>query len=50
MKTGKHKRQVFFVVGNGTSSTNPMAPGDRKVPSTWNPGKSRNKYKKYKTL
>lgn len=44
----KKKRAIFFVLGDGTFSTNPMAPGDRKVPSPWNPGKSRNKYKKHK--
>lgn len=43
---GKKKSKVWFVVGDGSITTSPSAPGDRKVPSTWNPGKSRNKYKK----
>jgi len=46
MRTGKQKRNVFFVVGDGTFSTTPTAPGDRKVPSSWNPGKSKNRFNK----
>lgn len=45
-KSGKKKAKVFFVVGDGTSTTGVSAPGDRKVKSLWNPGRSRNKYKK----
>lgn len=45
---GKKKSKVFFVLGNGSITTSPMAPGDRKMPSSWNPGRSRNKYKKVK--
>lgn len=43
---GKGKRKIYFVLGNGSFTTTPAAPGDRKVPSSWNPGKSRRKYKK----
>lgn len=43
---GKQRRKVYFVLGNGSFTTTPQAPGDRKMPSPWNPGKSRNKYKK----
>lgn len=44
--TGKKKKaKVFFVVGDGTFSQLVMAPGDKKVSSTWNPGKSRKPYK-----
>lgn len=45
---GKKKSKVFFILGNGTISTTSQAPGDRKVPSSWNPGKSRNKKGKAK--
>lgn len=43
---GKKKSKVFFVLGNGSITTSPSAPGDRKMPSAWNPGRSRNKYRK----
>ena len=45
---GKQKRKIFFIIGNGTFTNSNAAPGDRKVPSNWNPGKSKNKYKKLK--
>lgn len=40
---GKKKRKIYFILGNGSFSTEVHAPGDRKVDSTWNPGRSRKK-------
>lgn len=42
----KGKRKVFFVKGNGTFSSSVMAPGDILTKSSWNPGRSKNKFKK----
>lgn len=47
-KSGKQKRKIFFIKGDGTFATTPIAPGDKKVESTWNPGRSRNKFRKKK--
>lgn len=41
------KRKIYFVLGNGSSSTKPDAPGDRKVPSSWSPGKVNTKKKEF---
>lgn len=41
---GKQKRKVWFSLGNGKSDDY----AGKKVPSPWNPGKSKNKYKKVK--
>ncbi len=45
-KSGKQKRKIYFIKGDGTASTAVSAPGDKKVKSPWNPGRSRNKFKK----
>lgn len=40
--SGKKKRKIWFAKGNGDANDYVGV----KVPSPWNPGKSRNKYKK----
>lgn len=41
MKTGKTKRKIWFAKGTGKADDYVGI----KVPSPWNPGKSKNKYK-----
>lgn len=50
MKTGKQKRKVYFVLGNGSYTTEVAAPGDKRVESTWNPGRSKNRFNKKRQI
>ncbi len=42
-QNGKQKRKIWFSLGTGRSDDYV----GKKVPSSWNPGKSRKKFKNY---